>query len=94
MASFSIAGSQEDLTSEDDLWAVLKGLIGQGWRGTVSAAPSGDVAVWSLDAHIDDPVAMNGTRSIRASVGDKKVVIGGVVTVMTQEAFTATYGAP
>lgn len=93
MASFSVDGSEDDLATADDLWALFKELLSQGFRGMVSAGPNGSgVDTFALEAHIDDPDIPTGTRTIKGNVGDKKVVIGDVISVMTQEAFAATYG--
>lgn len=93
MPSFSVSGSAEDLSTPDDLWALLKELLDAEYRGMVSCGPDGlGGQVFSVEAHIDDPAALNGTRSITARIGDKKINIGGVISVMTPEAFAATYG--
>lgn len=93
MASFSVAGDAVDLSAPDDLWALFKELLAEGWRGQVSGVPDGvGGAVLSLEVHIDDPDALNGTRTIKGAIGDKRVVIGDVISVMTTDAFTATYG--
>lgn len=92
MASFSLSGSEDDLVDEDDLWELLKELRGQGWRGQVSGVAGAGPEMWTMEAYIDDDSALNGTRSIKASIGDKKVTIGGVISVMSPEAFAATYG--
>ena len=94
MASFSVAGSQEDLVTPADLWALFNELLAEGFRGMVSGVPD-DVGgqVFSLEVHIDDPEAPNDTRTIKGTVGDKKVVIGNTYTVMTQDAYDAAYGA-
>ena len=84
-----------DITTEDQLFQILKDLRGQGWRGQLSTAsdaddPSGES--WRLQV-AKEPTAPGGVKSqMEGHIGDKKVTFNGIVSVLTQADYTAMYG--
>lgn len=96
MAEIQITVSADDLATPDDLFGLVKELQALGWRGSVKVGPMSTdpeaPMTWMAQMHIDDPTAMDGSRSLQATLGDKKVVIGTTYAVMTQAAYESAYG--
>lgn len=95
MPDITISASADQLvTPQDmfDLWAELEAL---GWYGSIGTGRSlypGNDPVRTLTMFVDDDSAVDGVRSIKATLGDYRVLIGTTYSTMTAEAYAAAYG--
>lgn len=93
----------DDLIDDNDkLWALFVELFERGWNGSIGAgnAHAGDDAprVLTLDMALPADATCDGDldankamRHIRATVGDWKIVINGVITVVNQADYDVMY---
>lgn len=92
----NVTVTAEDIETREELCALFFELTDSGFVGgmTFSVSEAADTAPpeFRIDMHTPDPTSPTGVRQLTARVGDVKVTTGSSITVLTADAYDATYG--